>query len=156
MVRPPPMVRRGADTADERAVRVLVATDHADPSAAPLEMIRRRAERSAARFRVVVPNPARGEPHPLHPERVDRAAEAEGVLLRSLPLLERADGGHVVGSVSVRHDPTDAVEEILFDEPVDEILVDVAGHGLTRRLHLDLAHRLRHLGPPVSGPSPPG
>jgi hypothetical protein len=85
----------------------------------------------------------------LHPERHEKADEAEHVLRKSLPMLEEAAGGHVIGTVSVRHDPMDAVEEVLFSEPVDEIFVEIPGHGLTRRLHLDLAHRLMHFGLPV-------
>jgi hypothetical protein len=39
---------------------------------------------------------------------------------------------------------------MLRDEPFDEILVAVAAHGLSRRLHQDLARRLSHLGLPVT------
>src|SRR5690349_6190477 len=102
----------------EHVDRVLVVTDAPEPSDALLEAIRGRAARSAARFRVVVPNPARAELHLLHPERHDRAVEAEEVLRHALPVLEDAAGGHVIGSVSVQHDPMDAIESVMHAEPV--------------------------------------
>jgi hypothetical protein len=37
----------------------------------------------------------------------------------------------VVGSVSVRNDPMGAVEEIVFSEAVDEIILSVAQHVLS-------------------------
>jgi hypothetical protein len=135
---------------DRRETRVLVVSDHVEASPQLLDAIRRRAAHGPSQFRVVITNPARAEVHLLHPERHDKAAEAEQVLRTTLPLLEEVAGGPVIGSVSVRHDPMDAVEEVLLDEPVDEILVDIAGHGLTRRLHLDLVHRLQHRGLPVT------
>src|SRR6476646_11213651 len=111
--------------------RVLVVTDVAEPSPELLDALRRRAARSPARFRVVVPNPARAELHLLHPERHDKTAEAEQVLHQALAALELAAGGRVLGSVSVRHDPMDALEEILYSEPIDEIFLSVATHGFS-------------------------
>jgi hypothetical protein len=130
--------------------RILVVTDHADPSGALLDAIRHRAETSSVRFRIVVPNPARAELHLLHPERHDKAHEAELVLRQALPLLERAAGGPLIGTVSVRNDPMDAIEETIFSEPIDEIMLAVASHGLARGLHQDLPHRLQHFGLPVT------
>ena len=135
---------------DERTTRVLVITDKAAPTGELLAAIRSRAARGPAQFRVVVPNPAAAELHLLHPERHDKAEEAELVLLSALPAMEEAAGGRIIGSVSIRHDPMDAVEEILFSEPVDEIMLSVLGHGLSRWLHQDLRHRLLHFGLPVT------
>jgi hypothetical protein len=44
----------------------------------------------------------------------------------------------------------DAVEETLFSEPVDEIMLSLPAHGLSTWLHQDLEHRLRHFGLPVT------
>jgi len=129
--------------------RVLVVTDAAAPSPSLTEAIRHRAETHDAQFRLVVLNPAAAEVHLLHPERHDKATEAEAVLRDALPALETAAGGPVIGSVSVRHDPMDAIEETLFSEPVDEILVDVPTHRLSSLLHQDLERRLAHFGIPV-------
>ena len=133
-----------------RTTRILVVTDHADPSGALLDAIAHRAETGDVQFRIVVPNPARAELHLIHPERHDKAREAEVVLRRALPLLEHAAGGPVIGTVSVRADPMDAIEEAIFSEPIDEIMLSVAPHGLSTWLHQDLAHRLRHFGLPVT------
>ena len=88
--------------------------------------------------------------HLLHPERHDKAREAEQALLRALPDLETAAGGPVIGSVSVRHDPMDAIEETIFTEPVDEIMLAVPEHHVSTWLHQDLPHRLQHYGLPVA------
>lgn len=72
------------------------------------------------------------------------------MLLEALPEIQDAAGSHVIGSVSIRHDPMDAVEEILFSEPVDEIILSVVGHGLSRWLHQGLEHRLEHFGLPIT------
>jgi hypothetical protein len=129
--------------------RVLVVTDAAEPSPSLTEAIRHRAETHDAQFRLVVLNPARAEVHLLHPERHGKAAQAEEVLRKALPTLEAAADAPVIGSVSVRHDPMDAIEETLFNEPVDELLLDVPPHHLSSWLHQDLEHRLAHFHIPV-------
>ncbi|MDQ1628782.1 MAG: hypothetical protein QOI54_2526 [Actinomycetota bacterium] len=132
-----------------RSHRVLIVTDTAEPSRSLREAIRHRAENGDARFRLIVLNPAQAELHLLHPERHDKAAEAESVLRSTLPQLELAAHAPVIGSVSVRHDPMDAIEETLFAEPVDEIILDVPAHRLSSWLHQDLEHRLVHFHIPV-------
>ena len=133
-----------------RPTRVLVVTDHTDATPELLEAIRGRAEKGAAQFRILIPNPAHAEAHLRHPEHHEKAEAAERVLHDALPAFEAAAGGRVIGSVSIRHDPYDAVEELLLDEPVDEFLVALAPHGLSGALHLDLPHRLAHFGLPVT------
>jgi hypothetical protein len=130
--------------------RVLVVTDTAEPSPSLTDAVRHRADTHDAQFRLVVLNPARAELHLLHPERHDKALEAEAVLLTTIPRLETVVGAQVIGSVSVRHDPMDAIEETLFNEPIDEILIDVPMHRLSSFLHQDLEHRLAHHHIPVT------
>jgi hypothetical protein len=132
-----------------RSHRVLVVTDTAEPSPSLREAIRHRAESGDVRFRLIVLNPAQAELHLLHPERHDKAAEAESVLRSALPQLEAAARAPVIGSVSVRHDPMDAIEETLFAEPVDEIILDVPPHHFSSWLHQDLEHRLAHFHIPI-------
>jgi len=134
----------------DRARRILVVTDHAEPAPELISLIARRAKAEDVRFRVVVLNPARAEVHLLHPERHDKAREAEAVLLAALPAMTQAAGSPVIGSVSVRHDAMDAVEEILFSEPIDEIILSVPAHHLATVLHQDLQHRLRHHDVPIT------
>ena len=130
--------------------RVLVVTDAAEPTKSLRDAVRHRAEAGDAQFRLVVLNPARAELHPLHPERRDQALAAEVALRSALPRLELSVHAPVIGSVSVRHDPMDAIEEVLFNEPVDEILLDVPPHRLSSWLHQDLEHRLAHFEIPVT------
>lgn len=130
--------------------RVLVVTDRIAPTSGLLDMIRGRATRGPAEFRILVPNPAPAEWHARHPERHDKVVEAERVLADALPLVEQAAGHAVEGVVSIRHDPMDAIEETLHDEPFDEIILATAPHAVERWLHVDLPHRVAHLGLPVS------
>jgi hypothetical protein len=130
--------------------RVLVVTDRTAATPALLHAIRERASRSPAEFRVLVPNPAPAEWHPFHPERRDRVEQAERVLMRALPKIQDAADGAVRGRVSVRHDPMAAIEELLHEEPFDEIMLSVVPHGMERWLHIDLPHRVAHLGLPVT------
>jgi hypothetical protein len=130
--------------------RILVVTDRADPTPALLDAVERRAVEGDAQFRVVVLNPAHAELHLLHPERHDLARAAEEALHRASPLLESAAGGRVIGSVSVRHDPMDAIEETINNEPINEIILAVPTHHLATWTHQDLPHRLKHLGLPVT------
>ena len=97
-----------------------------------------------------MPNPARAELHLLHSERHDKAIEADLFLLLSLSAFEDAAGGRMIASVSIRHDPFEAVEELLLGEPIDEIILSVTRHEHHRWLHPDLSHRLAHLGPPIT------
>lgn len=101
-------------------------------------------------FRILVPNPAPAEWNPTHPERHTKIAEAERELAGAIPQIEQAAGHAVEGVVSIRHDPMDAIEETLLAEPFDEIILATAPHPIERRLHLDLPHRVAHLGLPVT------
>ena len=124
-------------------------TDHLVPTAEVTQAIRDRTQTGDVQFRLVVLNPARAEVHFLHPERHDKAAKAEETLREVVPALEQATGAHVIGSVSIRHDPMDAIEETLFSEPIDEIMLAVPVHRLARLTHQDLEHRLAHFGIPI-------
>jgi len=130
--------------------RVLIVTDWIAATPALLDTIRGRAARDPARFRVLVPNPAPAEWHPTHPERHDKVVEAEAVLAETLPLIETAAGHPVEGVVSIRHDPMDAIEDTLNVEPFDEIILATAPHRVEAWLHVDLPHRVAHLGLPVT------
>jgi hypothetical protein len=131
-------------------VRVLVFTDRAAATPELLRAIEERAGRGPAEFRVLIPNPAPAEWHPFHPERRDRVREAERALMAMLPRIQDAADAAVRGRVSARHDPMDAIEEMLSEERFDEIMLAVAPHALERRLHVDLAHRLAHLHLPLT------
>lgn len=130
--------------------RVLVLSDRTAATPQLLDEIRARASRGAVQFRLVVPNPAPAEWNPLHPERHRMAAAAERVLADALPEIEAAAGGRVIGSVSIRHDPMDVVEETMRAEPIQEIIISQPPHRVERWLHVDMPHRLAHLGIPIT------
>jgi hypothetical protein len=130
----------------DRPARVLVISDHTDATTEVLQAIRARAAQGPAKFPLLIPNPAHAEAHLRHPEIHERAEAAERALHDSLAAFEDAAGAPVIASVSIRNDPYDAVEETLLNEPIDEFIVALHPHGLSRRLHLDLPHRLAHLG----------
>ncbi|MEA2125772.1 MAG: hypothetical protein QOI80_2554, partial [Solirubrobacteraceae bacterium] len=101
-------------------------------------------------FRIVVPNPAPAEWHPMHPERRDKAAEAERALAQALPAIEDAVGAPVIASVSIRHDPMDVVDGVIYNEPIDEIILSQPPHPVQRWFHVDLPHRLAHFKLPIT------
>ena len=127
---------------------VLVVAHKTAATPALLEAIRERAERGAARFHLLVPNPHHTTWHPsdiAHPD----VSEGEQVLALALPLIREAAGGDADGSVSPRHDPMDAIEEALHDGDFHEIVLSTLPHGASRWLHVDLPHRVAHLGLPT-------
>jgi hypothetical protein len=134
----------------KKPARILVLADQTAADPALLAAIRARAKQGPAKFRVVVPNPAPAEWHPRHPERRDMAAEAEMTLADAMPAIEDAAGGPVIASVSIRHDPMDVIDAVMFHEPIDEIIMSQAPHPVERWFHVDLPHRLAHLKVPIT------
>ncbi len=130
--------------------RVLVVTDRIAASPELLAAIRDRAERGPIEVRLLVPNPAPAEWHPAHPKRHEKAQAARSVLAQTLPELRAAAGVPIDGFVSTRHDPMDAIEELLHDEPVDELVIAMPAGHIDGWLHVDLPHRAGHLGLPVT------
>jgi len=129
---------------------VLVVSDRPAATPALLDAIHGRAARGPAWFQLLVPNPAAAEWHPGHPERHERVEQAERELTRALPLFEAAAGRPVEGSVAARHDPMEAIEEALQAGSYDEIILSSVPHRLSSWLHVDLPHRVAHLGLPVT------
>lgn len=133
-----------------RPTRVLVLAGRTAADPALLDAMRTRRQQGPVQFRLVVPNPAPAEWHPMHPERHDKAAEAEQALTAAMPEIEAAAGGPVIASVSIRHDPMDVVEAVLFHEPIEEIILAQAPHPIERWFHVDLPHRLAHMKLPIT------
>jgi hypothetical protein len=124
--------------------RVLVLIDRAEAGPALLETVRQRAAAGSVEFRVLMPNPAAAEWHPLHPERHAATERIERELLGMLPAIQDAAGGAVRGRVSVRHEPMAAIEELLHEESFDEIVLAVTKHPER------LARRVVRIGLPVT------
>jgi hypothetical protein len=133
----------------QRDALVLVVAHKTAATPALLEAIRERASRGPAGFHLLVPNPHHATWHPsdiAHPD----VSEGEQVLALALPLIEQAAGRPVEGSVSPRHDPMDAIEQALHDGDYDEIILSTLPRGVSAWLHIDLPHRVAHLGLPLT------
>jgi hypothetical protein len=131
---------------------VLVVAHRTAATPALLEAVRERAARGPARFHLLVPNPFIADWHPIHTDRHEHEhlQQAENVLALALPLFDKAAQGPVDGSVSIRHDPFDAIEDALREGEFDEIILSTLPRHVSRWLHLDLPHRVAHLGLPLT------
>jgi hypothetical protein len=134
----------------DHPTRVLVLADRSAAHPKLLDAMRTRVAQGRVQFRIVVPNPTPAEWHPMHPERRDKAAEAERALAQARPALEDAAGAPVIASVSIRHDPMDVVDAVIYHEPIDEIILAQPPHPVQRWFHVDLPHRLAHLKLPIT------
>ena len=132
----------------EPHAQVLVVAHRTAATPALLAAIRERAASSPARFHLLVPNPA---PHAelTEVERHEKHTEGEHVLALALPLIDEASGHAAEGSVSIRHDPTDAIEETLNEGDFQEIILSTLPRSVSRWLHVDLPSRVAHLGLPL-------
>jgi len=124
---------------------VLVVAHKTAATPALLQAIRARVALGPARFHLLVPNPAE-HAELTEAERRRKHLEGEHVLALALPLLDEAAGGTVTGSVSVRHDPMDAIEEALQSGDFHEIILSTLPPSVSRWLHLDLPRRVAHSG----------
>jgi hypothetical protein len=129
---------------------VLVVAHKTAASPALLDAIRERAARGPAFFHLLVPNPAPPHWPAAHPERREKISEGERVLAQAVPLIEAAAHRPTYGSVSTRHDVMDAIEEAVHDGDFDEIILSTLPPGISRWLHVDLPHRVAHLGLPLT------
>jgi uncharacterized membrane-anchored protein len=128
---------------------VLVVAHESATTPALLDAIRGRSARSAARFHLLIPNVSE-HAELTEAERERRHQAGEELLSHALPLVQDAAGGAATGSVSYRHDPMDAIEEVLSGGTFHEIIVATLPHHLSHWLHVDLPERLHHLGLPVT------
>jgi hypothetical protein len=96
----------------ERAAQILVVAHKTAATPALLDVIRQRAANGATRFHLLVPNPA-GHAELTAAECHAKHTDGEHVLALALPLIDDASGGEADGSVSIRHDPMDAIEETI-------------------------------------------
>jgi len=124
---------------------VLVVANRTAATPALLDAVISRAAESPAQFHLVVPAPEHD--HLRHPH--DHRATDKALAL-ALPLTLEAAGGHADCSVSIRHDPMDAIEETLRAGEFDEIILSTLPRHVSHWLHLDLPSRVAHLGLPLT------
>lgn len=127
-------VTEAAELGDPPITRILVVLHGSSAVHALLDAVRGRAARGPATFHVLVQHPG-------------DHTQAEQLLADTMPLLSGVDAE---GSVSIRDDPMDAVEESLRAGRFDEVIVGTEPHRLSHWLHVDLSHRLGHVGVPVT------
>jgi uncharacterized membrane-anchored protein len=135
------------EAAPHAQVLVVARTTAATP--ALLDAVRARAARGPTRFHLLIPNPS-AQAELTDAERERHHIEGEHLLELALPLIDQAAGTPTEGSVSIRHDPMDAIEETLRDGDFHEVIVSTLPHGVSRWLHTDLPSRVAHLGLPVT------
>jgi uncharacterized membrane-anchored protein len=138
---------KAREAAPHAQVLVVARTTAANP--ALLDAIRARDAHGPARFHLLIPNPA-AHAELTEAERERHHIEGEQLLELALPLIDQAAGTPAEGSVSIRHDPMDAIEETLRDGDFHEVIVSTLPHGVSRWLHTDLPSRVAHLGLPVT------
>ena len=129
--------------------RVLVVANRTAATPALLDAVKARAARGPAVFHLLIPNAA------AHAEITDSERErdrtaAEHVLALALPLLDEASGHHAEGSISIRHDPMDAIEEALHAGRFDELLLSSLPHRRVALAPPRPPGRLAHYGLPVT------
>jgi uncharacterized membrane-anchored protein len=142
------VTQSAAIPADDHA-RVLVVANQAATTPALLAAIRERAARGRVHFHLLIPSPA-AHAELTDAERERAHSEAVHMLTLALPLIDEAAGSEADGSVSSRHDAMDAIEETLHDGHFDEIILGTLPHAISGWLHVDLPHRVAHLGLPVT------
>jgi uncharacterized membrane-anchored protein len=123
-------VTDGAELGDPPITRILVVLHGSSALNGILDAVRGRHARGPAQFHLLVQD-----------------TQATELLASTLPLLSGLD---IEGSVSTRENPMDAVEESLHDGRFDEVIVGTEPHRLSHWLHVDLSHRLGHIGVPVT------
>ena len=105
--------------------------------------------RGPAAFHLLIPNLAEHAAL-TEAEREHRQADGERMLELALPVIQDAAGGAAEGSVSYRHDPMDAIEEALHDGEFHEIILSTLPHSVSQLAPRRPAHRVSHLGVPVT------
>lgn len=127
---------------------VLVVAHQTAATPRLLDAVRERAQRSPARFHLVVPRQAHGMHKVVDPQDAG-ADEAQVVLDEALPKLSEAAGGRVTGSLG-DSEPLMAIHDAINLGQYDEIIVSTLPLGVSRWLKLDLVSKARGLGLPVT------
>jgi hypothetical protein len=127
---------------------VLVVAHQTAATSGLLDAVRERAQRSPARFHLVVPQQAHGMHKVVDPQDAG-VDEAQRVLDHALPRLSEAAGGEVTGSIG-DPEPLMALHDAVNLGDYDEIIISTLPLGISRWLKLDLVSKARGLGLPVT------
>jgi hypothetical protein len=128
--------------------RVLVVANQTAATPGLLDAVRERAQRSPAKFHLVVPRRPHGLDKMLDPDSASEE-EARGVMNDALPKLSEAAGGSVTGSVG-DPEPLMAIQDAVHLGNYDEIIISTLPPRMSRWLKLDLVSKARGTGLPVT------
>jgi hypothetical protein len=128
--------------------RVLIVAHQTADSPELVAAVARRAGDGPCAFTLLVPSRARGLHRLVDPEDHGNR-EAEERLEVAIPLLSEAVGAPVVGVVG-SHQPLAAVQDALNLLGFDEVIISMLPVRASRWFRLDLPHKVRALGVPVS------
>ena len=128
--------------------RVLVVAHKTAATPALLEAVRERAQRSPAKFTLLVPNPAHGLHVVVDPEDIEEG-EGHQVLELAIPLLEEAAGDRVEGMVG-DPSPMNAIQDAINIHGFDEVIISTLPARVSKWLKLDLPSKITGLGLPVT------
>ena len=131
-----------------RRSRVLIVANQTADSPELIRAVAGRAEAGPCTFTLLVPSAPRGLHRVVDPED-HGIAEAEDRLSAAVPLLSEAAGDDVIGVVG-SHDPFAAVQDAVNLLGFDEVIVSMLPRRMSRWLRLDLPHKVRALGMPVT------
>jgi hypothetical protein len=135
-------------------VSVLVVAHQTAATQPLLDAVKERAQRSPARFHLVVPR----QPHGMHKVVDPQDAggeEAQHVLADALPKLSAAAGQEVTGAIG-DSEPMCAIQDAINLGSYDELIISTLPLGVSRWLKLDLVSKARGLGLPVTHVLAPG
>jgi hypothetical protein len=127
--------------------RVLLVANRTAADAPLLDAVRRRTERGAATFHLVVPASPSGLHRVVDPEDTGRDVAREQ-LVRALALLTEAAGQAVTGHVGDAN-PLCAVQDALNLRRFDEIIISTLPWRVSQWLRVDLPRKVAALGLPV-------
>ncbi len=133
----------------EPHAQILVVAHKTAATPTLLDVIRKRAEQGGASFHLLIPNPAE-HAEITDAERQRRHEDGEHMLELALPLIQQASGRPTEGSVSARHDPFDAIEELIHNGGFHEVIISTLPQHISRWIHNELPRRVEHLGLPVT------
>jgi uncharacterized membrane-anchored protein len=135
--------------AADGTLAVLVVLNKVEATGALLEAVRERAARGAARFTILVPNPA----HVAFDRHGPDTTDGDALLAKALPRIQVHSGGGTVGRVAASPNAYDDIVEELRAGSYSEVIVETPPSHFSHWLHVDLPQRISELGYPTKAVS---
>ncbi len=145
VIRSGPLPAAAAAAAAGGAPAVLVVLNKVEATGALLEAVRERAAKGAARFTVLVPNPA----HVAFDRNSSDTGDGDALLAKALPQIQTQAGGGATGRVAASPNAYDDIVEELQAGSYSEVIVETPPSHFSHWLHVDLPQRISELGYPT-------